>query len=105
MANCKECKEKRVEIKTPENVPYIVHEAAMARNEREKKRLWILAIVSWVVTLLIVGIFTYERLQYDYSGTYEEVIVDAEDDGNANYIGQDGNIYNGEDSSTEDYEN
>lgn len=63
MANCKECKEKRVVANTPENVPYIVHETAMARNEREKKRLWILAIVSWLVTLLIVGIFTYERLQ------------------------------------------
>ena len=39
MANCKECKENRVEVKTPENVPYIVHETAMARNERNVKRM------------------------------------------------------------------
>lgn len=86
------------------NVPYVALEAAQARNEREKKRLLILVIISWIATLLIVGIFTYERLQYDYTGTYEEIIVDAEDNGNANYIGQDGNIYNGEDNGTENNE-
>ena len=87
-------------VKTPENVPYLVHETAMARNEREKKRLWILVIISWLVTLAIVGVFTYERLQYDYVGeTYtEEIIVDSNDGGNANYIGNDGDIVNGEDS-------
>ena len=82
-------------------VPYVALEAAQARNEREKKRLLIWVIISWIATLLIVGIFTYERLQYDYTGTYEEIIVDAEDNGNANYIGQDGNIYNGKDNSAE----
>ena len=35
----------------------------------------------------------------------EEIIVDAEDNGNANYIGQDGNIYNGEDYSKENNKN
>ena len=40
-------------------------------------------------------------LQYDYTSVTEEIIVDAEDNGNANYIGQDGNIYNGEDNSKE----
>ena len=83
-------------------VPYVALEASQARNEREKKRLIVLVIISWIATLLIVGIFTYERLQYDYTGTYEEIIVDAEDNGNANYIGQDGNIYNGEDYSKEE---
>lgn len=79
------------------NVPYVVHEATVARQERQIKRMWIALIAAWAVVLAIVGIFTYERLQYDYTGTYEEIIVDAEDNGNANYIGQDGNIYNGED--------
>lgn len=85
-------------------VPYVVHEATVARQERQIKRMWIALIVAWVTALAIVGIFTYERLQYDYTGTYEEIIVDAEDNGNANYIGQDGNIYNGEDNGTENNE-
>jgi hypothetical protein len=43
-------------------------------------------------------------MQYDYtSETYEEVIVDAKDGGNANYIGQDGDIYNGENNGQEDH--
>ena len=89
--------------KAPTNVPYEVHESAMARAEREKKRLWILLIISWVAVLLVVGIFTYERLQYDYtSETYEEVIVDSKDGGNANYIGNDGDIINGENNSEKD---
>lgn len=89
--------------KTPASVPYVVHESAMARSEREKKRLWILLIISWVAVLLVVGIFTYERLQYDYtSETYEEVIVDSKDGGNANYIGNDGDIINGENNSEKD---
>lgn len=85
-------------------VPYVVHEATVARQERHIKRLWIALIVAWAVVLAVVGIFTYERLQYDYTGTYEEIIVDAEDNGNANYIGQDGNIYNGENNGTENNE-
>ena len=89
--------------KNPASVPYVVHESAMSRSEREKKRLWILLIISWVVVLLVVGIFTYERLQYDYtSETYEEVIVDSKDGGNANYIGNDGDIINGENNSEKD---
>lgn len=88
---------------TPASVSYVVHESAMARAEREKKRLWILLIISWVAVLLIVGIFTYERLQYDYtSETYEEVVVDSKDGGNANYIGNDGDIINGENNSEKD---
>ena len=89
--------------KAPASVPYVVQESAMARAEREKKRLWILLIIYWVAVLLVVGIFTYERLQYDYtSETYEEVIVDSKDGGNANYIGNDGDIINGENNSEKD---
>ena len=38
MANCETCKKVQ---NSPENVPYIVHEASMARMERQIKRLWI----------------------------------------------------------------
>lgn len=46
MADCKACKESR------QTVPYIVHEADMARQERTIKRLWILAIL---LIVLLVG--------------------------------------------------
>ena len=75
------------------NVPYVVHEATVARQERQSKRLWIALIVAialmFLTNMIWVGVFS----SYDYSS--EEIIVDAEDSGNANYIGQDGNIYNG----------
>ena len=43
MANCESCKNVK---SSPENVPYIVHEASMARMERQIKRLWIALIVA-----------------------------------------------------------
>ena len=43
MANCETCKKAQ---SAPENVPYFVHEASMARMERNIKRLWIAVIVS-----------------------------------------------------------
>ena len=46
MADCKTCKEQR------QTVPYIVHEADMARQERTIKRLWIALIL---VIVLLVG--------------------------------------------------
>ena len=88
MANCETCK--KVHSK-PENVPYIVHESSMARMERQIKRLWIALIVAIVLFFASSAIFTYAWLQYDYE-SYE---ITADGDSNANYIGQDGNIYNG----------
>jgi hypothetical protein len=91
MAKCKECKEQRVVANTPENVPYIVHETAMARNERNVKRM-IIAIVMAIVLLFVSNaLWLWAWMQYDYE-SYE---VTADGDSNANYIGQDGTIYNG----------
>lgn len=84
-------------------VPFAAHEAEVARQERHIKRMWIALIVAislmFLTNMMWVGVFN----SYDYSS--EEIIVDAEDNGNANYIGQDGNIYNGEDNSAETQEN
>ena len=39
--DCETCKEKRkVVVQTPKDVPYIVHEGAVARLERVIKRMW-----------------------------------------------------------------
>lgn len=97
MANCKECKEKRMEVNTPENVPYIVHEGDIARMERIVKRLWIAVIVLAVLVAAVVGIGAYERLQYDYSG--EEFIIDAEQDGEGVNIVGGGNVDYGAEST------
>ena len=92
MANCESCKKVQ---NAPENVPYIVHESAMARMERQIKRMWIALIVAIVFIFASIATFTYAWLQYDYSS--EEIVVeqDAQDGGNANYVGNDGDIVNG----------
>ena len=99
MANCETCRGK--DAHAPESVPYIVHESSMARMERQIKRLWIALIVSVVLLFLSSAIFTWAWMQYDY--TSEETIVDvnSDDGGNANYIGNDGDIVNGESDRTE----
>lgn len=91
MANCKECKEKRVATNAPENVPYIVHETAMARNERNIRRMAIALIVSIVLMFASNALWLWAWMQYDYE-SYEAI---TDDGGDANIIGQDGNIYNG----------
>lgn len=50
------------------NVPYIVHEADMARMERNNKRLSVLATV--VVTLLFISnaLWLWVWNQYEYEG-------------------------------------
>lgn len=65
--NCETCREKRADP-----VPYIVHESAMARQERTVKRLWIVLIMT---ILLLVGtnaLWVYYESQFtDETWTYE----------------------------------
>jgi hypothetical protein len=72
-------------------VPYVVHEATVARQERQTKRMWIALIVAVALIFASNAIWLYAWMQYDYESY--EIIADG--DSNANYIGQDGNIYNG----------
>lgn len=103
MANCETCKSNQA----PESVPYIVHESSMARMERQIKRLWIALIVCITLIFASNAGWLFCWMQYDYSGTYEEIIVeqDAQDGGNANYIGNDGDIVNGSNYGTEEKTN
>ena len=52
MANCETCKKAQ---NAPESVPYIVHEASMARMERHIKRLWITVLVLIVMFVATNG--------------------------------------------------
>lgn len=74
-------------------VPYIVYESSMARAERQQKRLWIALIVSVVMIVLSNIAWLYVWNSYEYVG---ESQVSVEGDGTANYIGNDGDITNGE---------
>ena len=99
MANCKECKEKRMGVNTPENVPYIVHEAAMARNERNVKRMVVALVAAIALLFASNALWLWAWFQYDYSS--EEIVTVDGKDGVANYIGNDGDIVNGENYSSQ----
>lgn len=47
--DCTTCKEKK---KNVEPVPYMVHESAMARQERSNKRLWLVVIILIAALIL-----------------------------------------------------
>ena len=84
--------------KAPASVPYVVHESTIARMERIIKRQWIALIVAITLIFGCNAVWLYAWCQYDY--TSEETVVEAVD-GVANYIGNDGDIVNGEDNREE----
>lgn len=91
MANCETCKKVQNE---PENVPYIVHESSMARMERQIKRLWITILT---LIFLLVGsncAWLWWNNQWETVEKWE--ITQENDGGYNNYIGNDGDIVNGE---------
>ena len=74
MENCENCKSKN--CKEPESVPYIVHEASMARMERQIKRLWITVLVLIVMLVSTNGAWIWYEGQM---GTiYQEVTQEAD---------------------------
>lgn len=75
-------------------------ERMQAKEEKEsntKNKIIILLIILLVVTN---GMWLWERNQYDYEDTYE-VGLDTGEGGDANYIGNNGDISYGEDNSTQ----
>lgn len=82
-----------------QTIPYIAHEAMMAREERHVRRL-IFALVATIIMLFVTNLtWLYFFNQFEYSSE-ETVTVDGKD-GIANYIGNDGTINNGENSGEE----
>ena len=91
--DCETCKEKRKVIaQTPKDVPYIAHESAVARLERVIKRLWVLTLVLIVVLAASNAAWIWWESQYE---TIETTITQENADGYNNYIGNDGDIVNG----------
>ena len=91
--DCETCKEKRKVIsQTPKDVPYIAHESAVARLERVIKRLWVLVLVLIVLLAASNAAWIWWESQYE---TIETTITQENADGYNNYIGNDGDIVNG----------
>ena len=88
MADCKSCKSKEQHT---EAVPFIVHEGTMARAEITIKRLWI------TILLLIVLLVGTNGMWIWYESQFEDIAISQEnEDGYNNFIGNDGDIFNGE---------
>ena len=77
------------------SVPYVVYEGSQTRNERIIKRLIVALII--VTSMLFASniIWLHFWNQYDYIEEEEKITVDGQQNGNANYIGNDGEITNG----------
>ena len=76
------------------NVPFIVHEAEMSRADRYIRELWIALIIA----ILLITVSNIAWLIYISQYDFESYEVEADNDGIANYIGNDGDIYNGGES-------
>ena len=90
MENCENCKARAG--KEPESVPYIVHEASMARMERQAKRLWIAVLLLIVMLVGTNGAWLWWNNQWETVESWE--ITQENEGGNNNYIGNDGDITN-----------
>ncbi len=89
------------ERKAPETISYFEHESDMARMERHLKRSWITNIILiFLLVGMFIGFWVYES-QFETVETVEEIVVDADENGIANYIGNDGDIINGESDGKE----
>lgn len=84
-------------VENPTKIPFIVYEATMARMERHIKRLWIALIIA--ITLIFASNAVWLLFINQYN--FESYDLSTEGGGNANYIGNDGEIYNGTGESTE----
>ena len=88
MADCKSCK---VKEQHAEPVPFIVHEGTMARAEITIKRLWI------TILLLIVLLVGTNAGWIWFESQFEDIAISQEnEDGYNNFVGNDGDIFNGE---------
>lgn len=93
MSNCSNCNNEKT---APEAVPYIVHESAMARAERSAKRLWTVIILLIVLLVGSNGAWLWYESQFE---TVTTEVTQENADGYNNYIGNDGDIVNGETDS------
>lgn len=76
-----------------DSVPYIVFESTTARLERTIKRLWVLCIVVFLAFVISNCAWIYYESQWETVETTE--VTQTNDRGFNNFIGNDGDIFNG----------
>lgn len=81
-----------------------IYEATQARSERTIKRLILALIIATALIFASNLAWIYAWGQYDYSSEETQIDVKA-DKGNANFIGNDGDIINGSNNSDKEEEN
>ena len=81
-------------------VSYYVHENLRAQMVSSNTKWFILVLVLVILLVVTNALWLYRETQFVTEST--EIEVRTEDGGNANYIGNDGDIYNGEHQSEED---
>ena len=88
------------------DVPYIAHEGILARQERTIRRLWVLCMLIFVSLFSALVITNGVWIYYEHQWATETTVVtqESEDGGTNNYIGEDGEITNGQ-SETNDNQN
>ena len=89
--SCETCKNRPA---TPESVPYIVHESAMARMERTNRRLWI------TIILLIFMLVATNSAWIWYESQFADIVttIEAEQDGSGLNIVSGGDLDYGAES-------
>lgn len=98
MSNCESCSKR-----PPEPVPYIVHEADMARQERTIKRLWILLLVLIALLAGSNAAWIYYESQFVEETTTVEQDIET-GDGDA-FVAGVGDVNYGQDKAESDQEN
>ena len=85
MASCRDCKK---EHNASGSVPYIVHEASMARMERQAKRLWITVLALIVILVATNGAWIW------YESRFSDIVttIEAEQDGSGVNIASGGDL-------------
>lgn len=78
-------------------VSYFAFQGEQARSERHIVRLLIALVISIAIIFVNNMAWLYVWCQYDYSGEESTTTIelDSSGDGNANFIGNDGDINNG----------
>lgn len=83
-------------MEEPINIPYIAYEATMSRFERSNRRLWIAVIL--LIVLLVGSNIAWLAYENQFE-KFETTVTQENTDGYNNYIGNDGDIINGETDS------
>lgn len=81
-------------------VPYIIFESAQSRLDRVNRRSWIVTIILIVLLFATNSAWLYYEKQFDVV-TETTTVTQTNSDGSNNFIGNDGEISNGNTDSNE----